>query len=70
MSQDTIVIEGWVNGMRFSKSILLTYNPTESTIESAIIKFYNSQAQTFEELAIQRGWEDCYWTFPSYSKVI
>lgn len=70
MCQETVVIEGWMNSMRFSKSILLTYNPNENTLEQAIIDFYNSQAQTFDELAIQRGWEDCYWTFPSYSKVI
>lgn len=70
MFQETVIIEGWVNGMRFSKPILLTYNPNEKTLEQAIISYYNSQAQTFEELAIQRSWEKCYWTFPSYSQVI
>ncbi|WP_077623174.1 hypothetical protein [Sediminibacillus massiliensis] len=70
MYRETIIIEGQVEGMRFSKPIPLSYNPARETLEEAIIKFYNSQAQTFEELAVQKGWKDCYWTFPSYSKVV
>lgn len=70
MAQETVVIEGTVRGMRFSKTILLTYNPAEKTLEEAIIEYYHSQARTFDELAIQRGWEECYWTFPSYFRVM
>ncbi|SDJ89498.1 hypothetical protein [Sediminibacillus albus] len=70
MYRETIIIEGSVDGMRFSKPILLSYNPNQETVEEAIINFYNSQAATFDELAVQRGWGDCYWTFPSYSKVV
>lgn len=70
MCQETIIIEGLVKGMRFSKSILLTYHPGEESVEEAIIHCYGSQARTFEELAIERGWEKCYWTYPFYSRVI
>ncbi|MCD5324921.1 MULTISPECIES: hypothetical protein [Pontibacillus] len=70
MIKETVIIEGSVRGMKFSKPILLQFNPSEENIEEAIIKFFNSHAQSFEELAVQRGWRDSYWTFPQYYELV
>ncbi|UOQ43539.1 hypothetical protein MUN89_16710 [Halobacillus salinarum] len=63
MRQEKIIIEGNVEGMKFSKSIDLAYDPHDSSVEEAILSFYESHACSFEELASERGWMDCYWTF-------
>lgn len=70
MVKESIVIEGSVHGMKFSKPVILQYNPKAENIEAAIIKFFNSDASSFEELAVQRGWRDCYWTFPQYYELV
>ncbi|MFC0523453.1 hypothetical protein ACFFGV_07630 [Pontibacillus salicampi] len=70
MLKETVIIEGSVQGMRFSKPVLLQYNPNEEQIEEAIIKFFDSHANSFEELAVQRGWRDSYWTFPQYYELV
>ncbi|WP_197063104.1 hypothetical protein [Pontibacillus marinus] len=68
--KETIIIEGSVRGMKFSKPVLLQYNPKDESIEEAIINFFNSHAKSFEELAVQRGWRDSYWTFPQYYELV
>ncbi|MBM7551130.1 hypothetical protein [Thalassobacillus pellis] len=64
--QETVVVEGSIKGMKFSKPVLISYDPDSQTPEEALINFFGSQAQSFEELAIQRGWEESYWTYPPY----
>ncbi|MFC7062668.1 hypothetical protein [Halobacillus seohaensis] len=66
MIQEKIIIEGDIKGMRFSKAMSLAYDPDQATIEESIINYYNSQVSSFEELAIERGWQDAYWTYPTY----
>ncbi len=68
--QETVIIEGAVDGMKFSKPVLLSYNPESETPEQALISFYGSQARSFEELSIQRGWTDAYWTYPAYYEMV
>ncbi|SEB08938.1 hypothetical protein SAMN05421743_11613 [Thalassobacillus cyri] len=68
--QETVIIEGYVDEMKFSKPVLLSYNPDSATPEQALISFYGSQARNFEELAIQRGWQDAYWTYPAYYEMV
>lgn len=70
MIQEAIIIEGYDQGMKFSKPIMLSYNPSKENVEEAIIRNFNSQAKSFEELAVQRGWRGCYWTFPAYNEIM
>ncbi|MFD1017713.1 hypothetical protein [Thalassobacillus hwangdonensis] len=70
MIQETVVVEGSVEGMKFSKPVLLSYNPDSQTTEQALIHYFNSQAKTFDELAVQRGWTDSYWTYPPYYDLV
>ncbi|WP_101843387.1 hypothetical protein [Halobacillus sp. Marseille-P3879] len=66
MIQEKIIVEGYVNGMKFSKALDLTYNPDQHDVEEALIDYYGSTAMSFEELAVQQGWQDSYWTYPTY----
>ncbi|MFQ3543747.1 hypothetical protein Q7A53_06650 [Halobacillus rhizosphaerae] len=63
MKQETILIEGSYQGMKFSKTIELSFEPAVQSIEEAILSFYNSETSSFEELASRRGWRNCYWTY-------
>ncbi|WP_181349268.1 hypothetical protein [Thalassobacillus sp. CUG 92003] len=64
MTQERIIIEGVVEGMKFSKTMTVALDPETESIEDAIIRFFNSQVHSFEELAVSRGWKESYWTYP------
>ncbi|KGX92773.1 hypothetical protein N781_14625 [Pontibacillus halophilus JSM 076056 = DSM 19796] len=64
MVNETVVIEGSISGMKFSKPIRLQFDPNLESVEEAIIRFYFSEATSFEELASERGWRNADWTFP------
>ncbi|GGF16264.1 hypothetical protein GCM10010954_13590 [Halobacillus andaensis] len=70
MIQEKIIIEGYVKGMKFSKTLNLTYNPDHQEVEEALIYYYGSRALSFEELAIEQGWQDSYWTYPTYLNLV
>ncbi|WP_173917039.1 hypothetical protein [Halobacillus sp. Marseille-Q1614] len=65
MIEEKIVIEGVIKGMKFSKTLNVKYDPETETVEEALIHFYNSRALTFEELAVEQRWQNCYWTYPA-----
>ena len=66
MYTDTVDIYGISNGLKFSTRIQVSYGEG-ITLEQAIIKYFGSKAPSFEELAIERGWAEAYWTYPSYN---
>ncbi|MFP7494861.1 hypothetical protein SFC66_13825 [Terribacillus saccharophilus] len=63
MSQEKIIIEGSLDGVRFYKELDIVIGPDEGTPERAIIRFYGSEADSFEKLARENGWRNCYWTY-------
>lgn len=63
MSQEKIIIEGSLEGVRFYKELDIVIGPEAETPERAIIRFYGSDADNFEKLAREQGWRNCYWTY-------
>jgi hypothetical protein len=63
MNQEKVIIEGSLEGMRFYKELDIVIDPGEVTPEQAIIRFYGSDAESFDKLAREQGWRNCYWTY-------
>ncbi|WP_082234741.1 hypothetical protein [Halobacillus massiliensis] len=63
MIEEKIVIEGTIQGLKFFKTVPVKYDPGKESVEEALLSFYNSGAHTFEELAIEQRWQECYWTY-------
>lgn len=52
-------------GMRLYIPLEIRYDPQKMTTEQGIIQAFKSNARSFDELAIEMGWRNGYWTYPN-----
>lgn len=53
------------NGTKIYIPVEVRYNPQRTTTEEGIIQAFQSTARSFDELIIEMGWRDGYWTYPN-----
>lgn len=53
------------SGMKLYIPLEVRYNPQRMTTEEAIILAFHSRVRSFDELIIEMGWRNAYWTYPN-----